>query len=245
MVYSKNYNSNEVMKMEELRLPLQPEVDLSVDFPLVKRSVSADVPKVLTPAFAYFLGFLRDGTLARYKRVHDVVIYQKDKEFLEKIIVPLGKQLFGKTIPIKPSGEDFAWRLHSKSVFDLIKIKFDYPESLRQIDWAVPRLILQAPIEIQKWYVAGFVDAEGSVCIEKSKPVIYIYQSWRDPTKCPTLEGIRQILRSFGIFAHGPYRYKKEGRAFKLEMEDRSARLFLQIIPTIKKKITLSSTKRT
>ena len=223
--------------MEDMYFPLQPEVGLSIDFPLVTRRVSAKIPSTLTPAFAYFLGFLRDGTVTRYRRVHDVVIYQKDKKFLEQVIVPLGQLLFGKRLQIRPSGEDFSWRLHSKSLFTLITTKFDYPESLRQIEWPVPQLILDAPLEIQKWYIAGFVDAEGSVCIEKGKPVIYIYQSWKGGKECPLLESIKQMLRKFGIYSHGPYLCKSDKQAFRIEMEDRSARLFLQMIPTIKKKL--------
>ena len=223
--------------MREMCFPIQPVIDLGIDFPIVTRKTSAKVPTSLTPAFAYFLGFLRDGTVTRYKRVHDVVIYQKDKEFLEQIIVPLGQLLFGKKLQIRPSGEDFAWRLHSKSIFHLITTKFDYPASLRQVEWPVPKLILDAPLDIQKWYIAGFVDAEGSVCIEKGKPVIYIYQSWKGGKECPPLESIKQMLRKFTIYSHGPYLCKSDKQAFRIEMEDRSARLFFQIIPTNKKKL--------
>lgn len=235
---------NKVIKMEEMYFPTEPKIDLGIDFPIIRRKVSASVPTFLTPGFAYFLGFLRDGTVTKHKEaIYDVAIYQKDKEFLEKFIVPLGEFLFGKKLKIRPSGADFEWRLHSKSVFKLITSKFDYPKSLRQIEWPVPKLILDAPLEIQKWYIAGFVDAEGSVCMEHGKPVIYVYQSWIGEGTHP-LESIKQMLRKFTIYSHGPYLYRPDKFAYKLEMEDRSARLFFELIPTIKKKITLSSTKR-
>ena len=223
----------------ELDIPIQPAIPLEINFKVRLKTNSIRLPKYLTPALAYFVGLLRDGNLNKCYRSYKVRIYQKDKRFLEEVVNSLSKTLFQKTAKIIQSGSDFVWQLDSKPLFQLITEVFDYPKDKTQKWWKTPSIILQAPLEIQKWYIAGFVDAEGSIRIENKKPIIYIYQSWNNPNECPPLNDLKLMLKQFGINASGPKLYKKGNNAFRLKIKDRSARIFLRTIPLIRKSTCL------
>lgn len=200
-----------------------------VEVKLRKRSVK--LPENLNPALAYFVGILRDGNLNKSFRSHKVCVYQKNKKFLESVINPLSMKLFNKRAKILSSGEDYMWRLDSKPLYTFIVKVFDYPKEGRQIFWRVPEIIRNAPKEIQKFYIAGFIDAEGSLIMYRNKPIIYVYQSWNNNLSCPTLEDVKQILKSFGIHAIGPHCYKKDKNAFRLRIKDKNIESFLKQIP--------------
>ncbi len=228
-----------------MELPTQPIWPIpKVEVRIRKRSVK--LPENLSPALAYLIGILRDGTMTKSLRSHKVAIYQKNKEFLENVINPLSVILFNKSAKILPSAEDYMWRLDSKPLYTFISKIFDYPKEGRQIFWRVPEIIRNAPKEIQRFYIAGFVDAEGSINIERNKPVIYIYQSWNNNLQCPTLEDLKQMLKNFGIHVIGPDCYRKSKNAFRLRLTDKNVKLFFEQIPLqLKFKSFWSSAKRT
>lgn len=203
------------------------------------RKNSVRLPNNLTPMLAYFIGFLRDGTLDKDTHTYAVRIFQKDKEFLENVINGISVALFNKRAKIIESGADFAWQLSSKPLSLFIQKNFDYPKSFLQKFWDVPKIILESPTEIKKWYIAGFVDAEGSVCWERDRISrfisVYIYQSWNNPNECPPLFKIKQMLNEFNINCIGPQLYKKNSNAFRLKLTYRNSRKFLREIPLLKK----------
>ena len=219
----------------DINIQIHPSIPINVTLEMNLRKNNIVIPKELTPPLAYFVGLLRDGNLSRAKRSYKIRIYQKDKAFLENVVNRISQHLFNKKVKIMKSGEDFVWQVDSKPLFLFLTKVFEYPPNKTQKWWKTPRLILEAPPEIQKWYIAGFVDAEGSICLEDDKPVIYVYHSWNNQTECPPLSDLKLMLNKWGINSNGPYLYKHSNNAFRLRIRNKNALTFLQTIPLVRK----------
>lgn len=216
-------------------VPLEPVVPLRLDFPIVMRKNSVKVPRYLTPALAYLVGLFRDGNLSRNYGNFQVRLYNKSTVFLENVVSKIAEVVFGKAGSILDRGGTFVWQLNSKSLYLLFVKLFGYPEGKTQKWWTTPNIILQSPPEIQRWYVAGFTDAEGSIVMEGSKLVIYIYHSWYTSQQCPPLADIKAILSSNGIHSIGPILYRKDVNAFKLKIKGQNAKKFISWAPLLLK----------
>ena len=218
--------------------PLQPQVSLRMPQGIKFRTNSVRLPRNLSPMLAYFVGFLRDGTLDKDERTFGVKIYQKDKKFLENVINNMSETLFGKRAKIVNSDADFAWQLSSKPLSLFIRENFDYPENFRQTHWDVPKVILESPWEIQRWYIAGFCDAEASIVRERDRNnslAVYIFQSWHNQNGCPPLQNIKRMMAAKGITCYWPQLYKRDVNAYYLRFTYRQARNFIAEIPLLKK----------
>ena len=91
-----------------------------------------------------------------------------------------------------------------------------------------PKIILNAPFEIQKHYVAGFYDAEG----RKNLKDMNFYQQWYKSENCPSLDDIKTILIRRGIKTKY-YKLKPQNNAFlfTLHIEGETRKKFLEEIP--------------
>jgi len=116
-------------------------------------------PKKLTKELAYFSGLMRDGGLSDYKS--ELVISQKDIKWLKNVRILLKKIFNIKTKIIGPREKDncFYIKYRSVSLYAIIHVVLDY----KKHNWNTPKIILKAPKRLQKYYVKGFWEAEGSL----------------------------------------------------------------------------------
>ena len=218
-------------------------IHLNTNIPLKKKDRrSLHLPTSLTPELAYFIGLLRDGNLHASGRSFKIRIYQKNRNFLEETVNNLTSHLFGKKARILQRKTGFVWQVDSKPLFLFIVRNFGYPVTKTQKFWRTPTIILTSPSEIQRHYIAGFFDAEGSYCLEKDKIVLYLYHSWHTSAACPPLRDIKSMLNNLDISSIGPMLYKRRFNAFKLKIKASNALKFLRKIPLKLK--TSPSTRR-
>lgn len=151
------------------------------------------IPKEMTPELAYFAGALRDGAISTYKS--ELIISQKSKEWLEKRIQPILQKVFGINCNISgPRKKDNCYYIKFRSValFAIIKILLNWKKG----EWRTPEIILRSPLEIQKEYIKGFYEAEGS---DNKKGGLEIFQAWSSFNECPPLQDIKEILWKLNI----------------------------------------------
>ena len=162
---------------------------------------------------AYIIGALRDGCFTRNKKyyVYRVRIYQKNKEWLEKVADKF-HEAFGKMPTIKHDKRDGVWCLilDSKSIYQKLLDMSEFPGN--QKIWKTPKFVLEAPKEIKKEYIRGFFDAEGGVPhIEKKKQEQKNIRVYFSQVNKEALVGLKGLIEEFGIKCgkiSGPY-FKK------------------------------------
>lgn len=181
------------------------------------------IPKELNENIAYLMGAFRDGSMSRYK--NEIEIWQKSKEWL-KTIMNIFKKEFGTELKFKKRKGYFLIRIRSVALFELIKILFNY----KKPNWITPELIKKAPIRLQKYYIAGFWDAEGSY--SNKKGFSRISQNWSASKKCPPLEDLKIMLNKLNIKSNTYGGYKvKNSYEFYLYIPKKEFKKFLELIP--------------
>ncbi|MBI5159241.1 hypothetical protein HY992_03920 [Candidatus Micrarchaeota archaeon] len=127
-------------------------------------SAKAFIPKFLNPKLAYFVGALRDGTISDSGSKYEVSFAQKDESwlnFLNGLTVELFKPI-NKPKIVRHKNCSPRLFLSSKAIFMFLNEVFEVPIGNKN-SWNTPKLILNAPFEIQKYYVSGFFDADGVI----------------------------------------------------------------------------------
>lgn len=149
-----------------------------------------NIPTKLTQELVYLVGALRDGCLATYsgnKNYFGVVFVQESSlKWLEKILIPYLKKVFGITVGLKPN-----LQIYNKPLFRFFERVFEHPPG-EQENWNTPKLIRNAPIKLKSAYIRGFFDAEGTVIL--TDPKIGFFQKNKE-----SLEFIKRTLESLGI----------------------------------------------
>ncbi|MBI5061384.1 MAG: hypothetical protein HZB67_03645 [Candidatus Aenigmarchaeota archaeon] len=181
------------------------------------------IPKVLDKDLAYFVGILRDGVLTcreGSKGDYEVEIYQKNAEWLEKVVKPLVRKLFGVEVKVtyqhKKTGTVGRIRIYSKIVYLFLKEVFEHPDTNKQKTcWKTPSLILKATSKIKQSYAQGFFDAEGYIA--KDLRTIIIGQAWDKEGPSP-LSDIKYILEEIGITCYLTRVIDKRGGRKPLEI---------------------------
>ena len=150
------------------------------------------IPKRLTGDYAYILGALRDCTA--YNREYEIKFTQASKEWLLKSIAGRLDAVFGVRkfgLMYRPDSRTYALRVNSKALFSILV-------SHARIDLRpnpTPPVARTCPPSIQRWYIAGFYDAEG----DKSLTRVRMWQSWPHPNSCPPLYDIKDMLERQSI----------------------------------------------
>lgn len=156
------------------------------------------IPKKLTNELAYLLGIFRDGGFSDYRS--EMVISQKDRKWLSNV-KNLLESLFDIEITMSgPRKKDGCYYLKFRSValHSLFRVVFDY----KKFDWKTPEIIRQSNEEIQKCYIRGFWEAEGSCA-----GGLTFHQSG-NYEKCEVLLDIQKMLDRIDItsWVRGPYK---------------------------------------
>jgi hypothetical protein len=183
------------------------------------------VPKTTNKEFVYLFGALRDGSLVQYSSVYEVEFAQKQKEWLENSIIPKLNKVF-EVNPriIERKYKNYVIRKRSVVLFTILnhftkfaKIKYK----------PTPKIVLNLPFNLQKYYVAGFYDAEGN----KNPKDITFYQQWHNKKECPPLKDIQTMLNKVGIKSY--FRIKSQNNAFlyDLHVKGESRKRFLELVP--------------
>jgi len=183
------------------------------------------IPKILTKDLAYLLGGYRDGSLVHYSYVYELEFGQKKQQWLEKTIKPKMKNVFGIEVKVKKrKNGSYVIRKRSKAIYLILKEFLSYEKDYL----LTPVIIKNAPFEIQKYYIAGFYDAEG----RKNKKDMNFYQQWYESNRCPSLDDIKEILMRRKIKTKY-YKIKPQNNAFlfTLHLEGETKGKFLNEIP--------------
>jgi hypothetical protein len=145
------------------------------------------IPKFLNENLAYLLGAIRDGGI-HYdlkNNAYKIHFEQNDYDYLEEEIQPRLQSLFelNTNITSRPDGV-FQIQFASKPLYLLLSKCFGMRE-IHQF-WKTPLLIRKAKLNIQKEYVKGFFDAEGTY--------EHLYHSWFKMDECEPLDFISKLL---------------------------------------------------
>ncbi|MBI5061383.1 MAG: hypothetical protein HZB67_03640 [Candidatus Aenigmarchaeota archaeon] len=123
-------------------------------------NVPMKIPKKLDGDLAYLVGVLRDGTVAREgNNEYLCAFYNKDKEFVEIVRKVAEKTFYVKT-KIEKMDEVWGIRMRSLNLYLFFTLLFEIPK--KQEFWKTPEIIETADKELQREYVSGFWDAEGT-----------------------------------------------------------------------------------
>jgi len=156
---------------------------------------------------SYLLGAFRDGSIKRYGSAYEIVVSQKSLPWLESVIRPLLRDVFG-TSGGKIKFRRGVWnlKLKSKAIYSAMVSEYDFPETGNQVFWKTPSKLLEKTLPTEA-YLSGFFDSEGSVGVKP--PRIDFFQSWCLEGVCPPLVDIKSLLDERGIKS-GDVRLRKK-----------------------------------
>src|SRR3989344_931287 len=132
------------------------------------------VIKYLNPKLAYFLGyFYGDGGLKDIRRSykisgkhdHKMILGDEFRIQIEKNIIPLVENIFNIHVTLRLERIGKGQRLYyinptSKIIYRYLTKLFELNEGPKK-NLKIPKIILDAGINIRKWFVRGFIDADG------------------------------------------------------------------------------------
>lgn len=167
----------------------------------------------------YILGFLADGCLPKRKWKYEIEIYQKNLKILRKI-----SNMFEKNFNLKPkiSLHKNAYRLRICSKPLYLYLTELYEEALKNFHKS----------KFRKYFISGFLDAEGSLIRTKNRTRVAISQSDAD-----VLKKISKVLDEFNIHSkiYGPYQHRNSKKPMHyLHIEGRHVNNFFKKIPTLR-----------
>lgn len=123
---------------------------------------------LLKTDFAYLLGSLRDGSLAKSSNKTEITLASDfDYNWIKNVIVPKAARTFGideekiKVYEVwthKCQRPFFRAKVYSVDIWRLLS---GFYESSNQKNWETPEAVKSSPPDIQKAYIQGFFDAEG------------------------------------------------------------------------------------
>lgn len=169
----------------------------------------------LTNELAYLLGALRDGSVLRYtekngKTHYALSLYSKNTQWLKQLEKTFEVLFCKKPSFSEPKNGTPYLRIYSKEIVETFQREFQHPLT-SQITWKTPDKILGASNVKQKYYVAGFWDAEGGQ--DKITKQIRFHLSWNGNT-CPPLNDLKQMLLKSNIETGKVGRYTNENGNF-------------------------------
>ena len=147
------------------------------------------IPKIIDEDLGYILGAIRDGGI-HYdikNNAYKIHFEQNDYDYLESEIQERLYWLFELDTEISPRPDGvFQIQFASKPIYLLLSKCFGMRE-IHQF-WRTPILIKKASLRIQKEYIKGFFDAEGSF--------EHLSHSWFKKNECEPLGFISNLLNN-------------------------------------------------
>ncbi len=189
-------------------------------FKLFKSPLRIIVIKNLTPKLAYLIGNIyADGALRNSIEVkkrkgrynYEITITDESKEHLQDI-VELLEELFNIKTNVKTAynGKWYRILFSSSTIHRFLNKVFEMPLGYKKGKLRVPKVIKNAPLEIQKYFIIGFFDGDGSCTNledgrKKFTPVVHAGQSDKK-----ILIDIQEMLKKFELnFNLHKHRYKQ------------------------------------
>jgi len=167
----------------------------------------------------YIIGFLADGCLPKRKWKYEIEFYQKNKKLLRKI-----SKMFEKNFEVKPRislGKNvFRLRICSKPLY--IYIKDLHNSTIKKLE----------KLKLSKYFISGFLDAEGSLFKTKNGWRVAITQCDAD-----VLRKISKVLQRNNIHSkvYDPYNPKTSRKqVYYLHIEGKNVTKFFKMIPSLR-----------
>lgn len=173
------------------------------------------LPKVLDYKLAYLLGVIfGDGHLADPNRSYDKktsynselrITDQYEETFI--FLIKFFEELFGYTPKIyseksKVGKYFYRFVIHSKPIHRFLMVICGMPTGNKCEKMDIPPLITNAHLELKKWFIVGFFDADGCLRLAQKKfPEVSISQ-----LKSKILLSIMEVSKDLGIRWSGPYK---------------------------------------
>lgn len=119
-------------------------------------AASAKLPSHLSSKLAYLVGAMRDGTLARSGK-YEISISQSNDSWL-KTLKEIIYDVFQPSN--EPAIRNNRVTLSNRPIFEYLNKIFEIPVGKKD-QWATPKIIKMAPLNLTKYYIRGFYDADG------------------------------------------------------------------------------------
>jgi intein/homing endonuclease len=200
------------------------------------------LPKELDYQLAYLLGVIcGDGHLAEPNHSYDkLTSYNSELRITDQnqdtfvFLTKLFEGLFRYTPKIyseKSKVDKSFYRLviRSKPMHRFLMVVCGLPVGDKRGKTKVPEIIKNSPLELKKWFIAGFFDADGCILTKNKWPAITITQY-----NSKILEEIKEISLKLGINWKGPYSYHYEYNNCTIKIYCREdVQRFLNTIPSL------------
>jgi len=201
------------------------------------------LPKRIDYKLAYLLGvILGDGHLADPNKSYDkLTTYNSELRITDQnketfiSLASIFKGLFGYNPRIyseqsKVDRTFYRFVIRLKSLHRFLMVVCGMPFGDKRGKVKIPEIIKNAPPDLQKWFIAGFFDADGSIGLTKNRwPVIHISQY-----DSSILKEIIDISSKLGVNWLGPYDYKYKYNNCTIKIYNkRDAERFLSNIPSL------------
>ena len=180
-------------------------------------------PKKISEEFVFLLGALRDGSLIHYENVYEIEFAQKQKKWLQNSIVPRLQKVFGSKLKIMlRKNKNYVVRKRSVALYSILNYFTNFAKTKYKY---TPEIVLNLPFSLQKYYIAGFYDADGN----KDPKEIIFYQQWWNRKNCLPLDDIQIMLNKIDVKSNFEIKSRNNDYLFKLHITDRKG--FLEEIP--------------
>jgi len=185
-------------------------------------AAGAKLPRKLSPALAYVVGALRDGTISTSGGKYEVSFAQKDVRWLVFIRQLLLKLFRPTNTPKILRHKNCSPRLFisNKGMAEFLSASFDVPKG-DKMHWNTPSVIKSAPWEIRRFYIAGFFDADGVI---RNDGRLGFCQA--NPK---ALEEVRGMLEEKGIRCC-PLTYQPRNRVYYFNVRKKANEMFVSRI---------------
>ena len=192
------------------------------------------LPKFLNVKLAYLLGNLfGDGWLTDYKKrietrgkpEYPIGFASGTFGFLEEVIAPYFKELFGVDLKVYKQGNCFTGKISAKPVYFFLHKICEMPLGKKKGKLKIPKIIKTATKEIQRNFIAGFFDADG--CLYVKRKNVSVTQA-----DDQILNEFAELINSLGIITGKIHKTQKEfGITYNLTISWKSVKEFLEMIP--------------
>lgn len=191
---------NIVTRSPEITLP---DVVFNLDA-LACRASKFVFPKTLTPALAEEIGIhLGDGHLSKNRNRYKLFGNVDESEYYTDFIVRLYKDLYGIDVHlVRRPDNTIGFEFSSREIW-LFKTEILGIEAGRKDNIPVPKIVREAGTEIQKAFIRGYFDTDGTVYFQSRYGYSRYYPVVSAESKSQKLrDAVNAMLRALGFKTH-------------------------------------------